>query len=64
MNEVAIKNSNKSYMLVDSSKFGVATHIIYTDVKSLHAVVTDEGVDPGVLEEMRKYGIKTIIAGK
>ncbi len=54
MNELAIRNSEKSVMLVDSSKFGVFSHVSYVSLESLSTVITDTGAPESVLEEMRR----------
>ena len=62
MNQIAIRNAAKTYMLVDSTKFRRASHIIYTPVSSLHAVITDEGLEAAFREKLEAFSVGLILA--
>ena len=59
---LAIRNAAKTYMLVDSTKFRRASHIIYTPVSSLHAVITDEGLEAAFREKLEAFSVGLILA--
>ena len=52
MNEIAIANSRCSIMLTDSSKFTTASHVSYVDAGRLQIVITDDGIDQGILKKL------------
>lgn len=54
VNEVAIGNSRQTYMLVDSTKFSVSTHIAYMPIEQIHTVITDDGISKGTLANLKK----------
>lgn len=62
MNEVAMKNSERTIMLVDSSKFQLNTHVIYAPLHALSAIVTDDGVPADVLAALRRSVAQVICA--
>ena len=53
MDQIAIRNTEKTFMLADSSKFGNSSHVVYTTVSELHTVITDCDVDQGVLQQLQ-----------
>ena len=53
MNQVAMRNSERSILLADSSKFSVNTHVIYAPVQALYAIVTDDQVPASVLSALK-----------
>ena len=62
MNEVAMKNSERTIMLVDSSKFLLNTHVIYAPLHVLSAIVTDDGIPADVLAALRRSQTQVICA--
>lgn len=54
MNEIAMGNSRESYMLVDSSKFSLSSHVAYAPIERIHTIVTDNGVAPHILSKLEK----------
>ena len=55
MDQIAIRNSQKTFMLVDSSKFGNSSHVAYTSIDSLHTVITDSQIASETLEKLQRY---------
>ena len=51
MNEVAMCNSRETYMLVDSSKFGLSSHVAYASAENIHTVITDDAVTEETLSQ-------------
>ena len=62
MNQIAMGNSERTYMLVDSSKFGHATHVSYVPAESLHTIVTDSGISEAALSRLKKMNVHLICA--
>ncbi len=60
MNQIAIQNSDKAFMLADSSKFTVASHVAYVTTDLLHTVITDTGIDPATAQRIREAGLELI----
>ena len=60
MNEVAMCNSRDTYMLVDSSKFALSSHVAYAPIQRIHTVITDDGVSPGTLAQLKKYDCRIV----
>lgn len=54
MNEIAISNSRQTYMLVDSSKFSLSSHVAYAPIDRIHTVVTDDGISRETLTRLNK----------
>ncbi len=54
MNQIAMQNSEQTFMLVDSSKFGNASHVVYAREEQLHTIVTDTGLHPEFREQLLK----------
>ena len=53
MNQIAMRNSEKTFMLADSSKFGNSSHVAYASIENLHTVITDSKIDSDILEHLR-----------
>lgn len=62
VNVLAMANSAKSYMLVDSSKFNMATHVAYAPIDRLYCVITDNCIDPKKLEILEKSETRIVCA--
>ncbi|MCQ2478647.1 MAG: DeoR/GlpR family DNA-binding transcription regulator [Clostridia bacterium] len=60
INEIVIQNSSKAFMLIDSSKFNSASHIIYTSANRLEAVVTDRMIPEEEKQLLIKQGCRVI----
>lgn len=60
MNQVAMRNTEKTYMLADSSKFSVSTHVSYASMSQLHTLITDDGIDPKVLRQLQGHDTQVI----
>lgn len=58
---VGLEIAAKSYLLVDSSKFGKSALMTYGSLKDCDCVITDEGV-PDYIEHMSlEYGVELVI---
>ena len=60
MNQIAMRNSEKTFMLVDSSKFGISSHVTYASIENLHAIITDQAIDPVILQQLSSHKAKLI----
>lgn len=60
MNQIAMGNSEKSFMLVDSSKFATVAHVAYAPVDNLDAIITDEEIVPETLQQLRQQNVRVI----
>ena len=60
MNQIAMRNSEQTIMLVDSSKFRNACHVSYVPADSLHTIVTDSGTAPETLAQLKKTKARLI----
>ena len=54
MNQIAMQNSEQTYMLVDSSKFGNSSHVAYVQAELLHTIVTDCDLAMDIREQLQK----------
>lgn len=63
MNQIAMRNSEKTFMLVDSSKFGNSSHVAYAAIDNLHAVITDKEISPETLERLRSHKAELVCVG-
>lgn len=55
MNQIAMRNSEKTFMLVDSSKFGNSSHVAYATIENLHTVITDSQIASTTLEQLQGH---------
>ena len=60
MNEIAMRNSERTFMLVDSSKFSLSSHVAYAPVQSLYAVITDTDVAPETRAQLERSPARLI----
>lgn len=60
MNEIAIGNSKETYMLVDSTKFNLSSHIAYAPVLKIHTIVTDDGISAETLAKLENTPTKIV----
>lgn len=60
MNEIAMNNSERSFMLVDSSKFTMMSHVAYAPVQTLDTIITDDGISPETLQQLKKQDVRVI----
>ncbi len=57
-----LKVSSKIFLLADSSKFNTYDLHDFGSLKSIHAVITDEGIDKMARTLLEKYDVEVIIA--
>ena len=62
INQTVVGNSDRVIILVDSTKFSIASHLIYLPIRKLHAIVTDEGITPQQQEQLKEQQIKVFCA--
>ena len=60
MNEIAMRNSEKTFMLVDSSKFSLSSHVAYAPVEKIHTIITDSGIRPDTLAQLQKGSTRVV----
>lgn len=62
MNEIAMRNSEKTFMLVDSSKFSLSSHVAYAPVKKIHTIITDDGISADTLFQLKQNDVRVVCA--
>lgn len=60
LNEIALRNSTHTFMLVDSSKFTVSSQVAYTLIEGTHTLVTDSGIDPATMDQLNNTHVQLI----
>ena len=60
MNEIAMGNSRKTYMLVDASKFSLSSHVAYASVKHIDTIITDENISREILAKLKNAGANVV----
>lgn len=60
MNEIAMGNSRRTYMLVDSSKFLLSSHVAYAPAERIHTVVTDENISRETHTKLENAGVTVV----
>ena len=58
-----IRSAREKIIVADSSKFGVTTFATVGPLTAVDRIVTDRGVSPSMVEEIRSMGIEIILAG-
>ena len=59
--QAAVECSDRAYLLVDRSKFGVTGMMIYAPIGSFEAVVTDEAPDGDYLALLRENNVRLVL---
>ena len=62
MNQIVLENTDHAFMLTDSSKFFKVSHVLYAPAKQFDTVITDEGIDPGILMRLKEQSRTVIVA--
>ena len=62
IDQIVVNNTDRAIILVDSTKFSSASHLIYMPIKNLYAIVTDEGISPAQLRQLQENKIHVICA--
>lgn len=62
LGEIAIRNSERTIILCDSSKFSACEPIGYADFESVDEVVTDSYIDASIKQKLEKFGMKVTAA--
>jgi len=58
MNEIVVERAERSYVLVDSHKFGKTSFIRYASFGQIQAIITDPGLDRETLEAFTEAGAR------
>lgn len=62
MNEIVMRNSQRTIMLVDSSKFSIFSHVAYAPVEDIDTIVTDAGISGETLAALERAGAQVVCA--
>jgi len=62
MNEIAMANAGMNFMLVDSSKFSVTSHVAYAPLRAIHTIVTDTDLDTALRATLEESGVRVVCA--
>lgn len=57
INETAMKNSEKVYLLTDSSKFSLSAHVAYAPLRDLSGIITDSDIPEKAEKIIKKAGV-------
>ena len=60
LNEIALGNSRRTFMLVDSSKFTVSSQVAYTLIQGTHTIVTDSDISPDTVAQLNSTHVQLI----
>ena len=60
LNEIALRNSERNFMLVDSSKFRVSSQVAYTLIQGTHTIVTDSDIAPETVAQLNSTHVQLI----
>ena len=60
MNQIAMGNSEESFMLVDSSKFATTAHVAYVPVDYVDVIITDDEINPDTLQQLKQQDVRVI----
>ena len=60
LNEIALGNSQRTFMLVDSSKFTVSHQVAYTLIQGTHTIVTDSDISPDTVKQLNSTHVQLI----
>lgn len=59
-----MKAADKVYLLADSTKFSTSAVEFFAKLTDVDLVITDAGIDPAVLEELRQLGVGVELAAQ
>jgi DeoR family transcriptional regulator, fructose operon transcriptional repressor len=62
LNEVVIKRSDASYVLLDSSKFGLRSFVSYASVSEIKAIITDKDISGDILAQCARANLEILVA--
>ena len=60
MNQIAMGNSERSFMLVDATKFAIMSHVAYAPVQTMDTIITDDSIDPDMLQQIKKQNVSVV----
>lgn len=61
LKQALIRNAGEVYAVADHSKFGKCALLTFAALDELNAIVTDRGIDPGIVREYEEKGVRMII---
>ncbi len=62
VNEIAMRNAEKTFMLVDSTKFALSSHVAYAPVQQIHTIITDNGIADETLANLKQSKVHVVCA--
>ncbi len=62
INQNMIQSANQTIVVCDSSKFNKRSFAHIAEVNAIHTVITDNGIDRSVMQQLRKMGVDVLIA--
>ena len=64
LNELAIENSEKVYVALDSTKIGKSSFVKYAGTGDVDAMITDCNISRGQLSDCEAAGLNVLVSGK
>jgi DeoR/GlpR family transcriptional regulator of sugar metabolism len=62
LKEVMLANATRVVAMIDSSKIGRSALSLFAPLASVDILVTDDGADAGVIDDIRTLGVEVLIA--
>lgn len=62
LNEVVMRRSDESYVLLDSSKFGLRSFVSYASVSEVKSIITDSEIEDDILGQCARAGLDVLVA--
>jgi DeoR family lactose phosphotransferase system repressor len=62
INQLALKNSEQKFLLVDSSKLGKTPLVSFSPITNINCIVTDTAIPAEVASRLREIGVSVITA--
>ena len=60
MNQIAMENSERCFMLVDSSKFATMAHVAYAPVETMDTIITDDDIDTDTMQKLKQQNVRVV----
>ena len=62
LNRLSIEKASKTFLLVDSSKFGKIAYINVCPIDFLSTIITDSRLDAGIVDTLKELSLNVVIA--
>jgi len=62
LKEMMVANATRVVALIDSSKLGRSALSLFAPIAAVHVLVTDDGADPSMVEQLRALGVEVRVA--